>query len=114
MLDIAVNYRHGPPLHYLLVHASLVWREDVFGLRLPSALLGILAVALAYGFGRELLGRAGGAVVSVLVAASPAVVRLGQFYARLHGDACGILRQPLASARARPYGPRPLRYRSTR
>jgi Dolichyl-phosphate-mannose-protein mannosyltransferase len=79
VLDIAVNYRHGPPLHYLLVHASLLWRDDMLGLRLPSALLGILTVALAYGFGRELLGRYGGAPVAVIVASSPVVVHLGQF-----------------------------------
>jgi 4-amino-4-deoxy-L-arabinose transferase-like glycosyltransferase len=79
VLDIAVNYRHGPPLHYLLVHFSLLWRDDVLGLRLPSAVLGIVSVALAYGFGRELLGRAGGAIVAVVIAVSPAVVNLGQF-----------------------------------
>ncbi|MGZ4481502.1 MAG: glycosyltransferase family 39 protein [Gaiellales bacterium] len=79
VLDIAVNYRHGPPLHYLLVHASLLWHNDVFGLRLPSALLGILAVAIAYGCGRELLGREGGALVALITAASPMVVHLGQF-----------------------------------
>jgi mannosyltransferase len=79
VLDAAVNYRHGPPLHYLLVHASLAVRDDVFGLRLPSALLGMTAVALAYGCGRELLGRAEGAVMSVIVATSPMVVHLGQF-----------------------------------
>ncbi len=79
VLDVAVNYRHGPPLHYLLVHASLLWRDDMLGLRLPSALLGITAVALAYGFGRELLGRHGGGPVAVIVATSPVVVHLGQF-----------------------------------
>ena len=79
VLDVAVNYRHGPPLHYLLVHASLLWRDDMLGLRLPSALLGILTVALAYGFGRELLGRYGGAPVAAIVATSPVVVHLGQF-----------------------------------
>jgi hypothetical protein len=79
VLDAAVNYRHGPPLHYLLVHASLAVRDDVFGLRLPSALLGMAAVGLAYGFGRELLGRAEGAVMAVIVATSPMVVHLGQF-----------------------------------
>lgn len=79
VLDAAVNYRHGPPLHYLLVHASLAIRDDVFGLRLPSALLGMAAVGLAFGFGRELLGRVEGAVMSVIVATSPMVVHLGQF-----------------------------------
>ncbi len=42
-------------------------------------MLGILAVALSYFAGRELLGRQGGAVVSVVVAASPLTIHLGQF-----------------------------------
>src|SRR6478736_1779146 len=71
VLDIAIDERHGPPLHYLAVHASLVLRDDMLGLRLPSALFGILAIALAYGFGRELLDRSGGAVLALLVAAHP-------------------------------------------
>ena len=79
VLREAVDVRHGPPLHYLLVHFSLLWRDDMLGLRLPSALLGILAVALSYPAGRELLGRAGGAAVSVIVATSPIVIHLGQF-----------------------------------
>jgi hypothetical protein len=79
VLDVAVNDRHGPPLHYLLVHASLLWRDDMLGLRLPSALLGILTVALAFGFGRELLGRHGGGPVAAIVASSPVVVHLAQF-----------------------------------
>jgi len=79
VLRWAVEHRHGPPLHYLLVHAALAWRHDILGLRLPSALLGIAAVALSYGFGRELLGRAGGAVVAVVTASSPITIHLGQF-----------------------------------
>jgi len=79
VLRVAIDVRHGPPLHYLIVHASLAWRDDILGLRLPSALLGMLAVALCYGAGRELLGRCGGAVMTVIVAASPIMVHLGQF-----------------------------------
>jgi len=79
VLDTAIHERHGPPLHYLAVHASLAVRDDMLGLRAPSALFGILAVALAYGFGRELLGRACGAVLSVIVATLPEVVHLAQF-----------------------------------
>ena len=55
------------------------WRDDILGLRLPSALLGILAVALSYVTGRELLGRRGGAIVAVVVASSPITIHLGQF-----------------------------------
>src|SRR5947209_8314137 len=58
VLDTAIHERHGPPLHYLAVHASLAVRDDMLGLRAPSALFGILAVALAYGFGLLLLGLA--------------------------------------------------------
>jgi hypothetical protein len=79
VLRVAVDHRHGPPLHYLLVHAALAWRHDILGLRLPSALLGIVAVAVSYGFGRELVGRAGGAVVAVVTASSPIMIHLGQF-----------------------------------
>jgi hypothetical protein len=79
VLDTAIDQRHGPPLHYLAVHASLAVRDDMLGLRAPSALFGIIAVALAYGFGRELLGRACGAVLTVIVATLPEVVHLAQF-----------------------------------
>ncbi|HEY3764070.1 MAG TPA: hypothetical protein VGL44_02840, partial [Gaiellales bacterium] len=79
VLRVAVDHRHGPPLHYLLVHASLWWRHDILGLRLPSTILGIAAVAISYGFGRELVGRAGGAVIAVVTASSPITIHLGQF-----------------------------------
>ncbi len=79
VLRVAVDHRHGPPLHYLLVHASLAWRYDILGLRLPSAVLGIVAVAVSYGFGRELVGRAGGAIVALVTASSPITIHLGQF-----------------------------------
>ena len=79
VLRVAVDDRHGPPLHYLLVHASLAWRYDILGLRLPSAVLGIVAVAVSYGFGRELVGRPGGAVVAIVTASSPITIHLGQF-----------------------------------
>jgi hypothetical protein len=79
VLRVAVDHRHGPPFHYLVVHAALLWRTDILGLRLPSALFGIVAVAVSYGFGRELLGRSGGAVVAVVTASSPITIHLGQF-----------------------------------
>ncbi len=79
VLRVAVDVRHGPPLHYLVVHASLLWRDDILGLRLPSAVFGIVAVAVSYGFGRELLGRSGGAIVAVVTASSPITIHLGQF-----------------------------------
>ena len=101
VLDLAVNYRHGPPLHYVLVHMSLLWREDVLGLRFPSALLGITAVLLAYGYGRELPGRAGGASSASWSRcrrrSSPRPVR-----SRLH-RCSPPLPQPVAAAGADPH-----------
>ena len=79
VLHVAIWDRHGPPLHYLVVHASLDWRHDILGLRLPSALFGILAVGLAYGCGRELMGRTGGAAVAVVTAVTPITIHLAQF-----------------------------------
>ncbi len=79
VLHVAIWDRHGPPLHYLVVHASLDWRHDILGLRLPSALFGILAVGLAYGCGRELMGRRGGAAVAVVTAVTPITIHLAQF-----------------------------------
>jgi hypothetical protein len=79
VLHVAIWDRHGPPLHYLVVHASLAWRHDILGLRLPSALFGILAVGLAFGCGREVMGRAGGAAVAVVTAVTPITIHLAQF-----------------------------------
>jgi hypothetical protein len=79
VFHVAIWDRHGPPLHYLIVHASLDWRHDILGLRLPSALFGILAVGLAFGCGRELMGRAGGAAVAIVTAVSPITIHLAQF-----------------------------------
>jgi predicted membrane-bound mannosyltransferase len=79
VFHVAVWDRHGPPLHYLIVHATLDWRYDILGLRLPSAVFGILAVGLAFGCGRELLGRGGGAAVAVVTAVTPITIHLAQF-----------------------------------
>ena len=108
VLRVAVDHRHGPPLHYLLVHAALAWRHDILGLRLPSAVLGIVAVAISYGFGRELIGRAGGAVVAVVTASSPIMIHLGQFARGYTAMIAAAYAQRLAHARAAAHRPRPL------
>ena len=126
VLHVAIWDRHGPPLHYLIVHASLDWRHDILGLRLPSALFGILAVGLAYGCGRELMGRAGGATMAVVTAVTPITIHLAQFargYTAMIACAYGslwlmlvLLRTgrlrwavPYALARAAPRGVAPVR-----
>ena len=108
VLHVAIWDRHGPPLHYLIVHASLDWRHDILGLRLPSALFGILAVGLAYGCGRELMGRAGGATMAVVTAVDadhhpPRPVR-----PRIHRDDRLRVREPVADARAPADGKAPV------
>ena len=80
VLHTAIDVRHGPPLHYLLVHASLrLARQHPRACDCRRPCSGILAVAISYGTGRELLGRSGGAIVSVVVASSPITIHLGQF-----------------------------------
>lgn len=68
-----------PPLYYLLEHAWI----GAFGtgeamLRLPSALLGALAVLLAARFGRRLLGARAGLLAGLFVAVSPFHVQFSQ------------------------------------
>src|SRR2546421_3091727 len=96
VLPGAVDDRHGPPLHYLLVHASLVWRYDILALRLPSAVLGIVAVAVSYGLGRELVGRARGGGVAGVPAPSPGAIHPGPF---CRGDTA-LIAGPVAGAGA--------------
>ena len=108
VLRVAVDHRHGPPLHYLLVHAALAWR-----LRHPGA-------AAALGAARDRRGgdqlrlrpragrpgrRSGGRGRHRLLADHdpPGPVR-----PRLHRDDRGGVRQRLAHARAPAHRPRPL------
>lgn len=68
-----------PPLYYLLIHAWLsVVPVSESMLRLPSALLGVGAVAAMYGFGATLFGRATGLVAAVILALSPMHVYYSQ------------------------------------
>lgn len=65
----ADNY---PPLHNILLWATMpVLGDSETALRLPSALLGILAVALMVPLGTLLSGRTAGLVAAALLAVSP-------------------------------------------
>jgi mannosyltransferase len=62
----------NPPLYFLLLH---FWREltgeSVFALRYLGALMGVLAVPLAYALGTRALGRRAGTLAALLMALSP-------------------------------------------
>jgi hypothetical protein len=68
-----------PPLSYWLLHLALpLFGATELGVRLPSALIGMLAVPLAWSAGRRLGGPITGLIAAGLVALSPLLV----FYAR--------------------------------
>jgi 4-amino-4-deoxy-L-arabinose transferase-like glycosyltransferase len=68
-----------PPFSYWLLHLALpLFGATELGVRLPSALVGLLAVPLAWAAGRRLGGAGSGLLAAGLVALSPLLV----FYAR--------------------------------
>jgi 4-amino-4-deoxy-L-arabinose transferase-like glycosyltransferase len=74
-----VLYFEKPPLHYWLVAGAV----RAFGLnelapRLPSAILGLLGVLLAYGLGRAMGGRRAGLVAGAALGTMPLYVTLAR------------------------------------
>jgi 4-amino-4-deoxy-L-arabinose transferase-like glycosyltransferase len=67
-----------PPLFTLMMFPVRHVADGELALRLPSYLLGVLAIALAYRVGADWLSRRGGLVFAALVACSPVCV----FYSR--------------------------------
>lgn len=64
-----------PPLYYYLLHFwMLVAGQSELTVRIPSVLIGVLLVPLAYVFGARHFGRPTGLLASLLVAVSPALV----------------------------------------
>jgi mannosyltransferase len=71
--------REHPPAYYLLMSPWLdVAGRSEFVVRYPSALAGILTIAVAARFGRRLLGREGGWWAGLLLAVLPFAVWTGQ------------------------------------
>ncbi|RKY24633.1 MAG: hypothetical protein DRP79_07505, partial [Planctomycetota bacterium] len=62
-----------PPLPCWAVAVSylVTGKENEFTTRLPSAVLGILAIGIAYLFGRKVYGRKGGLVFAACLATTP-------------------------------------------
>jgi mannosyltransferase len=78
-LHSMVHSENSPPLWYLIawVDARLFGDGEV-ALRLPSALVGIATVGLAWAIGRELAGRSCALVCALLVACSPLFIWYSQ------------------------------------
>lgn len=66
----ALALRPYPPLYFLIVHDFLTFRNDEFGLRLPSVLFGSLLMAAVFLLGRALYGNLIGLVSAVLTLSS--------------------------------------------
>ncbi|MEP7356330.1 MAG: glycosyltransferase family 39 protein [Anaerolineales bacterium] len=75
-----------PPLYYLLLHAWLAVGQGELWMRLPSALAGVLAVALLGLAGALLGGRPVGLLAAALLAVSPLAVWYSR-EARMYGPA---------------------------
>jgi mannosyltransferase len=77
LLD-TVGSERNPPLYFLLQHFWVPLHTGDWWLRLPAALAGTAAVAVAAVFARDVLGRAGGALTGLLLAVSPMSIDLSQ------------------------------------
>jgi mannosyltransferase len=74
-----VHSENSPPLWYLIAWADVrLFGDGEVALRLPSALVGIATVGLAWEIGRELAGRRCALMCSLLVACSPIFVWYSQ------------------------------------
>jgi mannosyltransferase len=74
----ALRQDGSPPLYYLLLKGwSAVVGEGTVAVRLPSALLTVVALVLARALGRRVAGVAGGRATVVVLAALPWTMRFG-------------------------------------
>jgi mannosyltransferase len=84
-LEAVVHRENTPPLWYVLVWGwSRVFGTGEVALRLPSALVGVATVAVAWGIGRELAGQRAAIATAALVATNPLLVWYSQ-EARAYG-----------------------------
>jgi hypothetical protein len=71
--------RGGAPLQYLVEHVTLSWPAGLAGLRLPSLVFFLLALAFAGPVAARLVGEREALITIVLLAASPLAVGLATF-----------------------------------
>jgi uncharacterized membrane protein len=71
----AVSADNYPPLHNIVLWLTMpILGDSETALRLPSALLGVIAVWLGYFIGREMSGRSAGLLTAALLAVSPFLI----------------------------------------
>ncbi len=81
ILEVSMNLVEDrlPPLYYLLLHGwRLLVGDGEVSVRLPSVLLGVLLVPVAYRLGTDLFGRRVAVLVAVLTALNPFLVWYSQ------------------------------------
>lgn len=70
---------HNGPLYYLLMRPWLsAAGETEYGLRFPSAVLGVLAVALTWQVGRRMVGTKAATLATLIATVSPYLIWYGQ------------------------------------
>lgn len=90
MMKIIVNDVH-PPLYYILVkYFSAPFNYDVLGIRLFSAIFGVLCVVAVYFFTQELFNKKTALWASLLAAIGPLVIQYSQ-EARMYSMYCFLL-----------------------
>jgi len=90
MMQIIKNDVH-PPLYYILVkYFSAPFDYSAFGIRLFSAIFGILCVAIVYVFSKELFNRRTALWASFLTAIGPLVIMYSQ-EARMYSLLCFLI-----------------------
>jgi hypothetical protein len=78
-LRAVVHTENSPPLWYLIAWADVrLFGDGEIALRLPSALAGVATVAVAWGIGEQLAGRACALLAALLAAVNPLFVWFSQ------------------------------------
>jgi Dolichyl-phosphate-mannose-protein mannosyltransferase len=79
MLDIVVNERGGPPLHYLLAHFALAIETSATSLRALSVVAAVAAMPVIYDLGRRLGGPVASGGAALVAVFSPFMDIYGTF-----------------------------------
>ena len=75
IIDTAMKRRPYPPLYFFLVHESIKYSNDEFGLRFPSVIFGILAVMATFLLGKALFDNSIGFIAALLFVSTPGIFR---------------------------------------
>lgn len=79
IMEHIVATERRPPLHYVLLKLWIILSGDSeYAMRLFSAMLAVLSVAVLYALGRQLIGHRVGLVAALLLAISPFFILYGR------------------------------------